>query len=74
MRGSFHGIGRVKQDGIECDECMLVVRDDVTAFLPFKRTTVLLKGVCVCTLNVFFPDEILARVYEAFKFFVKKTA
>ena len=50
MRGSFHGIGRVKQDGgdgIECDECVLVVRDDVTAFLPFKRTAVLLKGVCV---------------------------
>ena len=47
MRGSFLGIGRVQHDGgdgIECDESMLVVRDDVTAFLP---TTVLLNGVSV---------------------------
>ena len=63
MRGSFHGIGRVKQgggDGIECDECMLVIRDGVTAFLPFKRT-VWSRQEKQC----FFPDEILARVYRA---------
>ena len=50
MRGSFLGIGKVQQnggDGIECDEHMPVVRDDVTAFLPFKRTAVLLNGVSV---------------------------
>ena len=50
MCGSFLGIGRVQQDvgdGIECDERMLVVRDDVIVFLPFKRTAVLLKGLCV---------------------------
>ena len=43
MHGSLYDIGRVKQDGgdgIECDERMLVVRDDVTTFLPFKRTVV----------------------------------
>ena len=80
MRGSFLGIGRVQQDGgdgIECDERMLVVRDNVTAFLPFMRTAALLKGESVHSggkrflprissgKTTFFPDEILARVYEA---------
>ena len=78
MRGSFHGIGRVKQDdGIECDKRILVVVDDVTAFVPFKRTAVLLNGVSVHSAGkrflprissgktTFFPDEILGRVYRA---------
>ena len=77
MRGSFQGIGRVKQDGgdgIECDERMLVVVDDVTAFFPFKRTAVLLYGrlyarqACQESRREnqrFFPDGIPSRVYRA---------
>ena len=63
-------------DGIECEERMLNVRDYVTAFLPFKRTVVLINE-CLYTRaardscqesrqekQCFFPDEILARVYR----------
>ena len=47
MRGSFQGIGRMKQDGIECDKRMFVIVDDDTTFMPFKRTVVLSNGVSV---------------------------
>ena len=63
MRIRFLGIGRVQQEGgagIECDEHMLVVRDDVTAFLPSKRTAVLLKVVSVHSGGKRFLPRILS--------------